>query len=57
MNILLGLMFLYFAWSHLKDFMDPNRMSRSQVRTQSFTLIILSLFLTYLLLFGGAAGG
>jgi len=53
MNIFLGIMFLYFAFSYLQDAMNPNRLTRSRVQMMAGVLAIMSAFIGLVMLFGG----
>lgn len=45
MNVIIGILCLYFAYSHVRVAVDPNRADRSTVRWNAATLAILMAFL------------
>jgi hypothetical protein len=53
MNYIIGIWFLYVAWSDFRNMLDPNRLSRGAVRLQSGILMIFALLIAYLFLFHG----
>ena len=53
MNYIIGIWFLYVAWSDFRNMLDPNRLSRGAVRIQSGVLMLLALFISYVFLFHG----
>jgi len=47
MNIVLGILFLWAAWTHLQDVIDPDRLTRLQVRINSGMMAIFCLGFAY----------
>lgn len=50
MNIIIGVICLWLAWTHVQDAIDPNRLDRNRVRWNSATLAVLTAFLGLLFL-------
>ena len=57
MNIIFGIVMLWIAYNHMRDAIDPNRVTRSQVRWNSSFLCLLTTFLglAFLGFFGAPA--
>lgn len=57
MNIILGVLMLWIAYSHTRVAIDPNRANRATVRWNAGTLAVLTAFLGLLFLgfFGSGA--
>ena len=56
MNYLLGVFFIWSAFTYLQDAMDPNRMSRTRVRIMASSMCAVSLGLALILIFAPGAG-
>lgn len=54
MNIVIGILCLFFAYSHIRVAVNPNRADRATVRWNAATLAILMIFMG--LVFMGAIG-
>ena len=56
MQTFLGLLFLYFSFSYLRDAMNPNRLTRLTVQLQCIVLCIMSAIVGLSVLFAGSIG-
>lgn len=56
MTTVLALVFLYFAYTYVKNAMDPSKLSRMTVQGMCVTLGALSLLVSALLFFAGGSG-
>lgn len=55
MNLIVGFIFAFLAYLHVRDLIDPNRMDRARVRWNSATLAMVFGFLAYLWIFAPVA--
>jgi len=47
MNIVLGILFLWAAWEHLQDAINPDRLTRTRVRINSTMMFLVLCMLVY----------
>lgn len=48
MHTILGIVFLWAAWSHVQDAINPDRLSRTQVRINAGMMAAISLVFAYI---------